>query len=65
MQCNIGTEDRVIRAIISMVLIVLGISTKNLFMLILGVFTLFTAISGWCMMYAILGMNTGCKKKKK
>jgi hypothetical protein len=60
-----GTIDRAIRAVIAIVLIVLGISTKNLLMLILGVFTLFTAISGWCVMYAVLGMNTGCKKKKE
>ena len=63
MTCNVGKIDRIARSIISMVLIIWGLSSSYLFMIILGVSILFTAISGWCVLYAFLGLNTGCQNK--
>jgi hypothetical protein len=63
MICNVGKVDRIVRAILSIGLIVWGLSIKNLIMLIIGVSLLFTAISGWCMVYSLLKLNTGCQKK--
>ncbi len=62
MLCNVGKIDRISRAIIAIVLIILGITSTNLIMLIVGVSLLFTAISGWCVLYNFFNLNTGCKK---
>jgi hypothetical protein len=63
MICNVGKVDRIVRAILSIGLIVWGLSIKNLIMLIIGVSLLFTAISGWCVLYSFFKLNTGCQKK--
>ena len=63
MKCNVGKIDRLMRTIISLVLILWGLNASNLVMIIVGVSLLFTAISGWCIVYSILKLNTGCQKK--
>ncbi len=65
MPCNIGKVDRIIRAILALVLIMWGINSQYLVMVIIGVSTLFTALSGWCVLYTIMKLDTGCKKQEK
>lgn len=57
---NIGKTDRVIRALLSFVLIWQGIENSNTIILIVGIVLLFTAIFSWCGLYSLLGINT-CK----
>ncbi|HFU77830.1 MAG TPA: DUF2892 domain-containing protein [Epsilonproteobacteria bacterium] len=64
MVCNVGKIDRIVRLLIAIVLIIWGLTAKYLMMLIVGVSLLFTALSGWCIIYALLKLDTGCQKKK-
>jgi len=64
MACNVGKVDRIVRLLIAIVLIVWGVTAKYLIMLIVGVSLLFTALSGWCIIYALFKLDTGCQKKK-
>lgn len=63
MTCNIGKIDRIIRAIIGIVLLGWGIMNSMIIADIVGGVLLFTAVIGWCPPYALLGINTGCKTK--
>ncbi|HFQ62183.1 MAG TPA: DUF2892 domain-containing protein [Epsilonproteobacteria bacterium] len=64
MVCNVGKVDRIVRLVAAIVLIVWGLTAKYLIMLILGVSLLFTALSGWCIVYSLFKLDTGCQKKK-
>ncbi len=63
MTCNIGKIDRIIRVVIGAVLLGWGIMNGNIIADVVGGLLLFTAIIGWCLPYALLGINTGCKTK--
>lgn len=67
MLTNEGTADRVIRAIIGIVLIILPLATSvALFSsaafywgaLIIGAVLLITAVTGFCPLYRVLGLKT-------
>ncbi|MDQ5901533.1 MAG: Elongation factor Ts [Patescibacteria group bacterium] len=64
---NIGKTDRVIRALLSFVLIWQGIETSNIVILIIAGILLFTAVFSWCGLYTLLGINTckACKVEDK
>lgn len=68
MKNNVGNIDRIIRLLLSVVLVILWFTgtltgTIGIVALVLaGVFTL-TAAIGFCPLYAIFGMNT-CPAKK-
>ena len=59
---NIGTTERVIRAIVGIGLISLVFVGPQTVWGWIGVVPLATAIIGWCPPYAMLGINTGAKK---
>lgn len=60
---NIGKVDRIIRAVVGLVLVSLAfIGPANPWFL-LGLIPLFTAVVGWCPPYQLLGINT-CKYDK-
>ena len=63
---NEGSADRIIRAIVGVVAIVLFFmnqgTTLGWIALVVGVIALFTAATGWCAIYAVLGIKT-CKMK--
>lgn len=63
MQCNIGTIDRIIRVLIGLGALVWGVMNGNIIADIVGVVLLFTAITGFCILYVPFGINTGCKKE--
>lgn len=58
MKQNIGTNDRIIRLIIGVVLISLAIVSKSTFMALAGLFSLYEAVTSWCVFYQLLGRNT-------
>ncbi len=68
MKKNVGTIDRVIRLVVSVILAYLYFSdivtgTLGIVVLIIaGVFTL-TSLVGTCAIYALVGMSTASKKE--
>jgi hypothetical protein len=61
MTCNIGKIERIIRGLIGLGAIAWGIVEQN-WLGAIGIVPLGTALIGWCPPYALLGINTGCKK---
>ncbi len=64
---NEGKLDRIIRFILGAALIVVGILLSGvirIILIIIGIILLITAITGFCGIYALLGINT-CSTKKK
>lgn len=57
MQCNMGRTDRVIRAIVGLVLIALGVIFNSWWGAI-GLIPLATAATGWCPAYWPFGLST-------
>lgn len=61
MKRNESTADRIIRAIIGIGLLVFGITVNGTLQWILlaaGILALFTAITGFCGLYKLLGIST-------
>lgn len=68
MKANMGTIDRVIRAIVGIALIAswpLGLleGTLAIVLPVVGVVLLVTAMLRWCPPYNLLGINTGAPKE--
>jgi hypothetical protein len=61
MKCNIGKTDRIIRALIGLIVIAVGVYLKSWWGAV-GLVPLFTAAIGWCGLYTLFGMST-CKVK--
>ena len=62
MKKNVGTVDRVIRAVVAAVAAYLGYSVNAWFYL-LAVIALITAALGTCGIYDLMGISTAKKKK--
>jgi uncharacterized membrane protein len=63
MQTNVGTTDRIIRAIAGIAALIgalaLGIGTVGgILLLVVGAILAVTAAVGFCPLYRVLGMNT-------
>ena len=61
--CNLGKLDRIIRAVLGVVLIGIGIYMGMWIVTGLGVIALATAAISFCPLYAILKLNSGCNPK--
>ena len=61
--CNEGTIDRTIRVVIGIGVIAWGVMNNN-WLGAIGAVPLLTGAIGWCPLYAILGLNTGCNLKE-
>ncbi|MHB1662181.1 MAG: YgaP family membrane protein [bacterium] len=67
---NEGATDRIIRAILGIIILVIGIyQVKSLLVLgiiliVVGAVLIITAITGFCLLYTLLGISTctDCKK---
>ncbi len=57
MKKNVGNIDKVVRVIIGLAIILWGIFDKSWWGLI-GLIPLFTAVSGVCLFYSLLGIST-------
>ncbi|MBN2722346.1 MAG: DUF2892 domain-containing protein [Campylobacterales bacterium] len=60
--CNIGKVDKIIRLVLGAVIIFWGVMNNSWFGAI-GLIPLGTALMGWCPLYSIFGINTGCQIK--
>ena len=58
---NVGSIDKLVRAIIGIVLIVTGVYYGIWWPVVLGVVPIATALMSWCPAYTWLGINT-CSK---
>jgi len=62
MMKNEGTLDRVLRALLGLALVAAGYfspgGTVAIVLYVLGAMSIFTAITGFCMLYKLLGVNT-------
>ncbi len=65
MKCNIGKIDRIIRIVLGAAVLGWGVMNGNIIADVVGGVILFTAIIGWCLLYALFGINTGCKTKNE
>jgi hypothetical protein len=64
---NESALDRVIRVVIGIALIAAAFAAAGAFkivLLTLGAIALFTALTGFCLLYALLGISTSSRKKK-
>lgn len=61
MKSNTGKTDRIIRALIGLIVIAVGVYLKSWWGAI-GLVPLFTAAIGWCGLYTLFGIST-CKIK--
>jgi uncharacterized membrane protein YccC len=63
---NEGNADRIVRGVIGIAALVLFFMNQGTVLgwvlLVVGVLALFTALTGWCALYALFGINT-CKMK--
>lgn len=55
---NIGSLDRLARLLIGLVLIGTAAFYSSPVLAIFGIFTLFEAVSSWCVFYQLIGRNT-------
>lgn len=58
MKTNIGNLDRGIRLGFAAILFVYAAYASSFFALLIGLFTLYEALSGWCAYYQLVGKNT-------
>lgn len=68
MKPNVGTIDRILRAVAGIALIAsffleLLSGTAGMVALVVGVVMLVTAAIRWCPPYSLLGINTGANKE--
>lgn len=62
MGCNIGKIDRIIRLIIGVALLLLALQLQSILLGIVGLVMLVTGVIKFCLLYKLLGINTGCQK---
>jgi hypothetical protein len=61
MEKNVGAKDKTIRVIAGLILLGVGISMRGvsgLLCAIVGISLLFTAITGFCSLYKLFGIDT-------
>lgn len=59
---NAGKVDRVIRVVVGLGLIAYGIMNQNYIVAAIGAIPLLTGAIGFCPLYPLFKLNTGCKK---
>lgn len=63
MACNTGKTERTLRILGGVAIVGWGIYAKN-WLGAIGLVPLLTGLAGWCPLYAMFGINTGCQTKK-
>lgn len=61
---NAGVVDRIVRVVIGLGLITFGLINENLIIAAVGTVPLLTGAIGFCPLYPIFKLNTGCKKEE-
>ncbi len=72
MERNEGTADRIIRAVLAIIFLVVGLgplralegAILGIIVAVVGLILAFTAVTGFCLLYKLLGISTTgtCKK---
>ncbi len=62
--CNMGIKDRIIRAVVGLALLAAGFYTAYWWLDVLGILALGTSIFSFCLLYKVLGIDTGCQKNR-
>lgn len=65
---NVGTRDRIIRAVAGIAMLVMATQTAGILQIVLGIAGIalvFTSATGFCYMYTLLGVSTCPSKEKK
>jgi hypothetical protein len=57
MKCNIGTTDRIVRAVIGLIVIAVGFYLSSWWGAI-GLVLIITSVTGWCGLYTLFGIST-------
>lgn len=65
MRNNIGMPDRIARFLIGVLVLAGAITQKSTGLALIGLFTLYEAVAGWCILYQLLGINTCSLNKRK
>ena len=60
MKCNMGTVDRYIRSTIGIALAIYAVMTLNPIAAIPVIIIVYTVSTRWCILYQLMGINTGC-----
>ncbi len=60
MKCNVGTIDRIIRALLGVILLIWGIAASLWWAIVVGIILLVTAGIRFCPLYRLFGIST-CK----
>ena len=58
MKKNIGTYDRVVRAVFGVLFLVGAWWFHSLILLAIALFSFYEALVGWCAFYQLIGKNT-------
>jgi hypothetical protein len=58
MTANVGTTDRIVRAVLGVLALIAALLTSNIIFGVIGVVMLFTASVRWCALYAPFGIST-------
>lgn len=59
---NLGKADKIIRTIVGLGLIGYGVISQNYIIAAVGAVPLLTAAIGFCPIYTMLKLDSGCKK---
>ncbi|MFC2074628.1 DUF2892 domain-containing protein [Campylobacterota bacterium] len=62
--CNMGLMDRVIRVVVGLILLAAAFFTVHWWVGIFGVIILGTSVFSFCLLYKVLGIDTGCQKNR-
>ncbi len=67
MKVNVGPTDKIIRVVIGIVLLLLAFlfpmsQVLKIIFIVVGVISLLTSLTGFCLAYTLFGINT-CKAK--
>lgn len=65
-EINEGKTDRIIRFVVGVVLVALGLiyqGTWSIVALVVGVIAIITALTGFCLLYKLFGVNTNITSK--
>ncbi len=59
---NAGKLDRILRVILGIALMIYGFMTSDILVTAIGSIPLLTGAIGFCPLYPIIKLDTGCKK---
>lgn len=60
--CNAGKIDRILRVVVGIAMIAYGVLEQNYIIAGIGTIPFVTGAIGFCPLYPIFKINTGCKK---